>query len=220
MRTAAIVPIKRFVSAKQRLQEHVLAPTIRRALAEAMMCDVLIALRRARRVDDVLVVTGDPKAEPLAISYDATAVVRDDKDEGHVAAAQLGVRAAMDRGAKRVLLVAGDCPLLDPAEVDELLTRVNGAPEVVVIPDRDGSGTNGLLLTPPDVIVPSFGDGSRERHLGIAREAGARVEVAQVSSMALDIDRPEDLDELLAQLSFGRGRAAMTRGLLTQHGRL
>ena len=83
----------------------------------------------------------------------------------------------MERGATRVLLVPGDCPALDPAELDELLEDAEGVatPDVVVVPDRHGDGTNALLLTPPDAIQPAFGPGSRERHERLAQEAGATV---------------------------------------------
>ena len=61
----AVLPIKRFGAAKQRLDKTSHAGT-RRALAEAMVTDVLIALRRAERVDEVLVVTGETVADALA----------------------------------------------------------------------------------------------------------------------------------------------------------
>ena len=79
------------------------------------------------------------------------------------AAALRGIDAALERGAERVLLVPGDCPALDPAEVSALLAHDAG---VVIVPDRHGAGTNALLLTPPDVMAPAFGEGSFARHSG------------------------------------------------------
>ena len=168
-RTIAVLPIKRFGSAKQRL-DNGLSDGTRRALAEAMVTDVLIALRRAKCVDEVLVVSGETMAVALAAGYDAAAVIDDPDDIGHSAAARRGVQAAMERGATRVLLVPGDCPALDPAELDELLEDAEGVatPDVIVVPDRHGDGTNALLLTPPDAIQPAFGPGSRERHERLA----------------------------------------------------
>ena len=69
-----------------------------------------------------------------------------------------------------------------------------------MIPDRHGTGTNGLILSPPDAIAPAFGPGSRERHLELARAAGLRCRVATIPSMALDLDTGEDLRELAAAL--------------------
>jgi 2-phospho-L-lactate/phosphoenolpyruvate guanylyltransferase len=150
--TVAILPVKRFGAAKQRLDND-LSEGTRRALAEAMVTDVLIALRRAKSIDEVLVVSGETMAVALAAGYDAAAVVDDPEDAGHSAAALRGIAAAIERGATRVLLVPGDCPALDPAELDDLLADADaeaaGDPAVVVVPDRHGDGTNALLLTPP-----------------------------------------------------------------------
>jgi 2-phospho-L-lactate guanylyltransferase len=218
MKTVAVLPVKRFSSAKRRLGMG-LADGTRRALAEAMVTDVLIALRRAKRVDEVLVVSGEPAAVALASGYDAAAVINDPDDAGHSAAALRGVAAAMERGATRVLLVPGDCPALDPAEVDALLDRPDGAPHVVVVPDRHGEGTNALLLTPPDVMEPAFGPGSRARHEELARAAGATVAAVDVPSLGLDVDTVDDLEALRDALASVRGGASHTRGLLARVGR-
>lgn len=218
--TVAVVPVKRFSAAKQRLVPDGMSEGTRRALAEAMVTDVLIALRRARRVDRVLVVTGEPAAEALAGGYDAS-VVADPHDAGHSAAAMLGIRAAIMLAADRVLLLPGDCPAMVPAEVDALVDRSLRArgPEVLVVPDRHGTGTNGLVLTPPDVIEPAFGEGSRERHEDRSAAAGAACEVVEVPSLGLDVDTFEDLQALRAALAQAHGNAANTRGLLARFAR-
>src|SRR4051812_39283634 len=223
-RTIAILPVKRFGAAKQRL-DNGLSEGTRRALAEAMVTDVLIALRRARGVDEVLVVSGETMAVALAAGYDAAAVIDDPHDAGHSAAAQRGVQAALERGATRVLLVPGDCPALDPVELDELLERAAersdpAYPDGVVVPDRHGSGTNALVLTPPDAIEPAFGPGSRERHERLAAEAGATVASIDVPTLGLDVDTVEDLAALRVALEDVRGGASHTRGLLARFGRV
>jgi 2-phospho-L-lactate guanylyltransferase len=210
MQTVAVLPVKRFAEAKQRLSDG-MAPGTRRALAEAMLTDVLVALRRTAGIDDVVVVTAEPAAEALAVGYGAR-VVRDDREAGQSAAAELGLRAATD--ADVALLVPGDCPALDSRQLDALLASVEAAPSVVVIPDRHGSGTNGLVLHPPDVIAPAFGPGSRERHEALAADAGAALRIEPLSSLVLDVDTPDDLDALRRALEDTRGGAAHTRGLL------
>src|SRR5919202_216309 len=146
MRTCAVLPVKRFDDAKQRLDRALNAGT-RRALAEAMVSDVLHALRRATRIEAVVVVTGEHAAEALARAYDAEALPDDDR--GHSHAARSGVDWALGREFERVLLVPGDCPTLDAGEVDELVVEGMSAPDVVIVPDRHGTGTNALLLAPP-----------------------------------------------------------------------
>ena len=70
------------------------------------------------------------------------------------------------------------------------------------MPDRHGTGTNALLLTPPDVIEPSFGEGSRARHERLAQRGRARPSASPRSpSLMLDVDTPEDLDALAEALA-------------------
>jgi 2-phospho-L-lactate guanylyltransferase len=213
--TFAVLPVKHFVAGKTRLADD-LGKGTRRALVEAMVTDVLIALRRAERIDHTLVVTGEAAMEAIAHGYDAQTVL-DPDDAGHNQAASIGIREAIERGARRVLLVPGDCPALNPKEIDALLTRAPApTPEVVVIPDRHGAGTNGLVLTPPDIITPTFGPGSCERHVEAARAAGARVRVEELPSLVLDVDTIEDLAALREALGGGHGNAAHTRGMLNR----
>lgn len=210
MTCAAVLPVKRFGAAKGRLGEALGGGT-RRALAEAMVTDVLVALRRARRIDEVVVVTAEPAAEALARGYGAR-VVPDREEAGQSAAALAGLRTLP--GFDRALLVPGDCPALDPAEVDALVASGGPGPEVVIVPDRHGTGTNALLLTPPDALEPAFGPGSRERHERMAAAERLDARVVEVPSLVLDVDTPDDLEALRAALERTHGGAAHTRGLL------
>jgi 2-phospho-L-lactate guanylyltransferase len=213
MTTIAVLPVKRFNNAKRRLGVR-LSPGTRRLLAEAMVTDVLTALRRARHVDGVVVVTSEHAAEAIARGHGADSIP-DTGDDGHNPAAVRGVAWAVERGARRVLLVPGDCPALAPKELDELLgPRPAPSPEVVLVPDRHGTGTNGLLVAPPDAISPSFGAGSCERHRELARAAGASCRLERPASLLLDIDTGEDLAVLRERLAGERERAPRTRSVL------
>jgi 2-phospho-L-lactate/phosphoenolpyruvate guanylyltransferase len=214
MRTAAILPVKTCGRAKQRLGAAVEAPD-RAELAGAMVEDVLAALGAVAGLDDVVVVTAEKRAAAAAAAAGAH-VVPDPDELGQSAAAELGIEAATARGAERVLLVPGDCPALDAAEVTALLARDPGERSLVIVPDRHGSGTNALLIAPPDAVVPSFGPGSFARHAAGGRAAGARVSVAQAGSLALDVDTPGDLAALRAALADLPGAAPRTRAVLTR----
>jgi 2-phospho-L-lactate/phosphoenolpyruvate guanylyltransferase len=213
MRTLAILPIKSFNHAKQRLEPE-LNPGPRRALAEAMFSDVLVALRRATAVDEMLVVTTDNAAQQIAGGHGA--MVLDDREAGHSAAAKLGIEQASESGFERVLLVPGDCPALDPHELDALIRRTVSSPSVLIVPDRHGTGTNALLLTPPDALAPAFGPDSCARHATAARARGIDAEVVEVPSLGHDVDTPEDLAALQELLAARHGGAAHTRGMLNQ----
>ena len=213
MSTLAILPVKTFGAAKQRL-----APALpsgsREALAEAMVSDVLAALARTSGLDGVAVVTADERAAASARQSGAE-VVLDTERAGQSAAATLGIRHAQANGFERVLLVPGDTPLLAAAELEALLARADAEQlGIVVVPDRHGEGTNALLLQPPDAIAPSFGPGSRERHVESARASGRAHAVEPLPSLMLDIDTGDDLDALVRVLESSPGQAPHTRSAL------
>ena len=207
MNAVAILPVKRFGAAKQRLAAGISGGQ-RRDLAEAMVADVLEAIGRSRAIERTVVVTGDPIAQELAAATGAE-VVPDPEDAGHAEAALAGIARAEADGAERVVLLAGDCPLLDPRELDRLLTGVPGT-YVGVVPDRHGTGTNALLLSPPDAIVPAFGAGSRDRHVEAARQAGVPFGIEELPSIELDLDTPADVIALTRELEKRPGRAKRT----------
>ena len=221
MRATAIIPVKRFGGAKQRLLEQLDRPQ-RAAIVRAMLTDVLAAVTEAKAIERVIVVTGEGRAERIALERAKRAtvpieVMRDPDDRGHSEAATLGIIRALTLGASAAALLPGDCPLLDPAELDSALGRLVGG-EVAVIPDRHATGTNGLLLAPADAIGPAFGEGSAERHRDRARRAGYRVTTEELPSLALDLDTPADLEALAAAVVAAPGRAPATAAALAKLG--
>jgi 2-phospho-L-lactate/phosphoenolpyruvate guanylyltransferase len=213
MRTAAILPIKSFAEAKQRLR-HELAPHDRRALVEAMFADALVALGRVSSLERIVVVSGDRVAQRIAGGYGASIV--EDDERGHNTAAARGIAAIREDGLERALLIPGDCPTLSANDLNALLAHPAGERSALIVPDRHGTGTNALLLTPPDVLAPSFGPDSCRRHLSDASAAGVPAEVVELHSLGLDVDTPDDLDALRRELASTRGGAAHTRGMLSQ----
>jgi 2-phospho-L-lactate guanylyltransferase len=238
VRTAAILPVKSFARAKQRLGASVADP-LRLELAHAMVADVLLALHETGSIERTIVVTREDSVARTAREQGAI-VVRDVREGGQSAAVTLGVGRALAEGIERVLCIPGDCPALDPVELDALLDAHPGsrhqreqsspAPivrasagegmgnggmrEVVIVPDRHGTGTNGLLLTPPDAIAPSFGLDSCARHHALALAAGVACRVARPPSLLLDIDTGADLAALRDRLAGTRTRAERTRTVL------
>ncbi len=212
MRATAVVPLKRFAVAKSRLGPGV-EETRRPELVAAMAADVLEAIGRARLVERTIVVSQEPQAAELAAAAGAD-FLSDFDDASHSAAALAGIAAAEAAGAGCVALLPGDCPLLDPRELDKMLT---GVPDsyVAVIPDRHGTGTNALVLAPPGAIEPSFGEGSRERHVAAARAAGIPYGVEELPSLGLDLDTPADIVALTmrVEMSGGAKRTAKALGI-------
>ncbi len=207
MKATAVLPVKRLHAAKQRLAAG-LDGEQRRTLAEAMVADVLEAIGEARTIERTILISGDPLAQELAAAIGAE-VVPDPEDAGHSEAALAGIARAEVEGTECVVLLPGDCPLLDPRELDRLLT---GVPKryVGIVPDRHGTGTNALILSPPCAIAPAFGEGSCQRHVAAAREAGVPFEVEEPGSLGLDLDTPADLIALTRELATRPGRAKRT----------
>jgi len=211
VRTAAILPVKSFDAAKQRLSS-LLGSGSRHALAQAMFQDVLASLRKVERIERIVVVASEPSVEFAA--DEQIVLLEDELREGQSPAAAAGIRWAVGSGFERVLLVPGDTPLLAASELDALL---EDAPEdVVIVPDRHGTGTNGLLLRPPTAIEPSFGPDSLQRHVAAAEAAGVAHRVERVPSLVFDVDTSDDLALVAEAIENSHAVAPRTRGALRQ----
>lgn len=206
----AIVPCKRLDRAKTRLA-HVLAPAERYALARSMLRDVLAVLTRVRGLDGVAVVTPDPEVSALA-DASVTLVLDDPPNADHSSAARAATAEAGRRGARGVLVLSADVPLLTASEVERVLAIHGGGRGVTIATNRAGEGTNAIACTPPDAIALSFGRDSRRRHVRAARELGLPARCICPPGLALDIDTPEDLAEFKR-----RGGADGTLASLNPH---
>jgi 2-phospho-L-lactate/phosphoenolpyruvate guanylyltransferase len=221
MQATAIIPVKRFGEAKQRLLDRIDRPQ-RATLIKAMLADVLNAATALAGVERVILVTGEGRAERIALHHaqrvkTPVEVLRDPDDRGHSEAATLGIVRAKALGAAAVALLPGDCPLLDPDELSTALERL--APgRIAVVPDRHGTGTNALLMAPADAIGPAFGEGSAERHRDRGERAGYEVAIEPLESLGLDLDTPEDLAALSTTLAEDATRAPATARALSELG--
>lgn len=196
---AAVIPVRSTTGAKQRLGQR-LDPARREALALAMLDDMLAALVGSRALDLPAVVSSDPVLLERARSRDVLAL-----DERQLQGRALGLNGAVawaaeqleQRGATRLLAIPGDVPLLRSREIDELLELDSPRRSVMLVRSGSPGGTNGLLLSPPTVMQPRFEGESLAAHENACQQAGLPCTVLTLSSFALDLDRPEDLETLL-----------------------
>ena len=190
-----LVPVKNLVNAKQRLSS-VLSPEARQELAEAMCNDVLDTLARWQRRPGVMVVTSDPFATDLAGRF-AFEVLADDASLGETGAIAMATALCRERGVEHTLVIPADIPLLESFELDKIVAAAPPA-GAVLVPDAVGRGTNAALRTPADLFPLRFGNDSFLPHLAAAKATGLLCVVLELPGIALDVDRPEDLQALAA----------------------
>ncbi|MCI0355217.1 MAG: 2-phospho-L-lactate guanylyltransferase [Acidobacteria bacterium] len=198
-----LVPIKNLEGAKQRLSP-VLGVEERRALAAAMMEDVLETLASWGGRPPVAVVTSDAKAMDWAHSY-GFEIIAEPETRSETDAIDLATRVVVERGCKSTLVIPADIPLIT---VHELQTIVTAAPNegTVLVPAADGRGTNAVLRRPAALFPLRFGNDSFLPHRRCAEDTGKAVVVLELPGVALDVDRPADLAELLARAGDRRSQ--------------
>jgi 2-phospho-L-lactate/phosphoenolpyruvate guanylyltransferase len=214
LHTTAIVPVKGLADANGRLRS-ILSAAERTRLAEALLLDLIVKLPRSRCIDDLLIVTSDEAVARQARWFGHQLLVQD-ADEGHSEAASAGARAAMEEGAARVAMLPVDCPLLD---VEDLDAHIGRSPRTaLIVPDRHGTGTNALVLTPPGIFEPAFGPDSCARHVSRARASGISFALEQVDTLSADLDDPADYTFLRDQLLLDPQPAPRTAQVLWELG--
>ncbi len=202
----AVLPVKSPQNAKQRLSGF-LSAAQRETLARILYKQTLASLCQAQGIDRVAVATSDPEVAEHARR--SGALVFDETEQvSHSVSADAACLRAIRLGATTVLLVPIDVPLVTPADFSRLAAAARSGPaerlpasppaKLIVVPSADGTGTNALARTPPNVIESRFGPGSCRAHLDQARSKSVHSEILRVRGLMFDIDTPEDVAELLA----------------------
>jgi 2-phospho-L-lactate/phosphoenolpyruvate guanylyltransferase len=204
-----VIAVRGGPGAKSRLADR-LDPERREALVEAMLADMLAALAACPAVLRTYVTTPTPSLARRAAR--AGAVVILERDMGDLNAAFDRARqriAAADPDATLVLL-PGDLPRLDPAELETCLEAAS-PDRLVLAPASADGGTGALVLRAGAPLPLAFGPGSFGKHLAAARTLGLSAQVVRAPTLGFDVDRPADLDALRA-LGAGRATAELLRG--------
>jgi len=190
-----LVPIKNTSTAKQRLAA-VLDQISRTRLAQAMLYDVLSTLHHWNGHPPVGVVTSDPYAIQLATDYKFE-IIPDPNNPGETGAIEMATRLCVGRGEESTLVIPGDIPLIQAWELEEILRR---APKTgtVLVPAGDGRGTNAAFRRPADLFPLRFGNDSFKPHRAAAEATAKPCVVLELPGIAIDVDNPEDLQQLLA----------------------
>jgi len=209
----AVVPIKEFEGAKQRLSP-LLTPAQRRELAAVMAEEVLEALAAVRALAGIVVVTLDERARRLAQRVGAR-VLTDGAREGHTGAVLAAVRVLASEGRGGMITMPGDIPRITPDEVAAVLAAHRAAPAFTIVPAHDDRGSNAVVCSPPDAVPLRFGDDSFLPHLDAARAQGIEPTVVRLPGIGMDIDHPADVEKFVRMLPRMQTR---TLALLAEFG--
>lgn len=187
-----LVPVKPFSEAKSRLASA-LAPAERTALMRGMLERTLRLAEESHLFAQRLVVSRDDLVWQTARRAGALALP--EEGVGLNQALVQGCAWARLGGAKAVLIVPADLPLLSTEDLQGLWLCSEQGADVVLARSQDG-GTNAMLLTLPPPMPFAFGPDSLARHKQLAQDAGLRVVVYESTSLAFDVDWPADLERL------------------------
>lgn len=199
MDIAALMPVKGFRNAKQRLSPLLSGPA-RELLAETMFRDVLRQVMRARGLTGTFVVTGDDKVAAIAAKAGAE-VIHESAENGETSAVDFARLELKKTGCEALLILPGDMPLVQARDVEQILAQVPAgakAPFALLVPSHDRLGTNALLLAPPDLIELRFGYDSFTFHMSQVAAQGLPLREFENDAIALDIDEPTDLERFLS----------------------
>jgi len=198
-RVHAIVPVKTIKRSKTRLSA--LPPKDRAKLTVAMLNNVLITLKKSRRISDVTVVSADKYASRIAHRHGAE-FLSEGRGHGLNRALRLAIRELQKRTTGIAMIIHADLPLLTTRDIDKFLSRAKGF-QIAIVPCKNGTGTNALLLRPPNAIPLVFGKGSFKTHLSLAKKAGLQWRVLRIRGIQFDIDDPRDLRKFTRQDAEG-----------------
>jgi 2-phospho-L-lactate/phosphoenolpyruvate guanylyltransferase len=187
----AIIPVKPLRRGKSRLQSQ-FSQEERISLNKKLLIHSIQTLVKIEDIAHVMVISRDPEALSIAREHGARTVSEDSGSDLNKA---LNIATALvsSLGATGVLVIPADIPQLKKEDVQLLINSANISPVVVVTPDYNEEGTNGLLVMPPGKIEYQYGKNSFSRHLAQAKEKGIPSIIMKLESMEHDVDYPEDL---------------------------
>ncbi|HUJ96543.1 MAG TPA: 2-phospho-L-lactate guanylyltransferase [Terriglobales bacterium] len=208
-----LVPVKSLSDAKQRLAPA-LNSAARAELARTMLFDVLTTLSTWRNRPEISLVTSDATAIQLA-HYFRFSVIADEANLSETDAIATATALCESRGEKETLVIPGDIPLIQVWELERIFQEAP-AEGSVLVPSFDGCGTNAALRSPAGLFPLRFGNDSFEPHLAAANATQKPCVVLNLPGIALDIDCPADLHELLASPGETRSQRLLRRWNLTE----
>lgn len=203
-----LIPVKPLAEAKTRLGP-LLAAGERRVLVQRMLDDVLAAVTAVAGITGVALVSADAMVADLGARYGVRVVP--EPRPGLNPALRNATQVLVGEGVERLLILPADIPLVSAMAIQHMLAADGATPAVSLVAASADGGTNALLTAPPGLLEPAFGAGSCDRYAQAAREKGVEPRLLDLPEIALDIDRPADLQALRGRPGADRTREYLDR---------
>jgi 2-phospho-L-lactate/phosphoenolpyruvate guanylyltransferase len=196
---AILIPVKVFAASKSRLAAQ-FSQTARADLAAALCEDFFRMVQHVKGADRIFIASREPRALDWGRAHGWETIVETEQiSESH--SIDAASRICESAGVRACLRLPMDLPLATAADIEMILAAVEAPPSTILVPSRDGSGTNALLRSPPCLFPSHFGPNSFARHREEAERCGARVRTLHSANLGYDVDEWDDLRALT-----GRGR--------------
>ncbi len=194
MKKALLIPVKDPERAKTRLAD-LLSADERRALAWTMFEDVARAASHASADRVALVTSYEPAIERARQS--GWEVLIEEAQSSESASVDWASRRLAEMGFDAVMRLPADVPLVSAEDIDALLRVDLPKPAALMVPSREGTGTNAIIRTPPRLFASRFGPDSLALHKEEAARVGVQCLIVENARIALDIDEPADIRALI-----------------------
>ena len=188
-----LIPVKDLSTANERLST-ILNQAKRTELAYTMLEDVFAAAKESKLADNVVIVTLDKKAIEMALANEFE-VIQEEEQNGESSSVDGALQVTKLMGAKSVLVIPGDAPLIKGEDIDMVFEAEDEKNCVVMVPASDELGTNAILRKPPDIIPSCFGHDSFNLHKDESDKKGVPYIIVDNFNISIDIDEPDDIEK-------------------------
>ena len=197
MKTAALIPIKKFETSKTRLD---LTANQRIVLSEWMLKSTILALKKCKNISRIATISADERVKKISTYYNVEFIFASEKGVNY--AVKIGDHRCKLEFINTNLIVPIDLILLDTNEIELLLSIASKLSKCsIIVPSARMDGTNLLIRRPFNLYETSYDDNSYYKHIQSSRKTGARTIVVKSTNLSKDLDTMDDYDNITSHPS-------------------
>jgi len=194
LKTSVIIPVKTFQKSKTRLQ---LSEDKTRELCRLLLEEVIKTSLESKLIDNVVVVTSEEQISDIIEKYDCKKIP-DNEEKSVNDAVGLAEEYLLENEFTHSIVLPLDVPFFYSEDLKNLL-KFTTERSVVIVPSRHFDGTNALVRTPINSMMPRYDEGSYSFQIESAKNFDVKISVGLTFRLMLDIDNREDLEFVLKQ---------------------